>query len=46
MVPLLSTPEEAQTIVNAAKFKPLGNRGFGSPFPMERFGGETQIEVP
>ena len=39
IVPLLNTVRDAEQIVAAAKFPPLGVRGFGSPFPMERFGG-------
>ncbi|KAK8125731.1 2-4-dihydroxyhept-2-ene-1-7-dioic acid aldolase [Apiospora kogelbergensis] len=30
-------PEEARKIVAAAKFPPVGQRGLGSPFAMERF---------
>lgn len=45
MVPLLNNAKDAENMVHAAKFPPYGSRGFGSPFPMERFGGETQIEV-
>ncbi|KAH9887871.1 Pyruvate/Phosphoenolpyruvate kinase-like domain-containing protein [Xylariomycetidae sp. FL2044] len=37
LVPLLRTVEEAKSIVRAAKFPPQGQRGFGSPFSMERF---------
>jgi len=43
-VPLLQTPEEAKKLVRSAKFPPTGVRGFGSPFPMEKFGGQTQTE--
>ncbi|KUJ20606.1 Phosphoenolpyruvate/pyruvate domain-containing protein [Mollisia scopiformis] len=37
IVPLLYTVEDAVKLVNSAKFPPEGQRGFGSPFPMERF---------
>lgn len=37
IIPLLRTPEEAKAIVQAAKFPPVGTRGFGSPLSMERF---------
>lgn len=37
LVPLLYTVEDAERLVLAAKFPPQGKRGFGSPFPMERF---------
>lgn len=37
LVPLIRTVEEARSVVNAAKFPPLGKRGFGSPLAMERF---------
>lgn len=30
--------------MKSAKFPPTGIRGFGSPFPMEKFGGQTQTE--
>jgi 4-hydroxy-2-oxoheptanedioate aldolase len=36
-VPLLRTAQEAKDLVKASKFPPLGRRGFGSPFAMERF---------
>ena len=32
MVPMISTPEEAQQVVRASKFPPMGVRGQGSPF--------------
>ena len=32
LVPLLETPEHVTAVVAAAKFPPLGTRGFGSPF--------------
>ncbi|CZT48299.1 probable 2-dehydro-3-deoxyglucarate aldolase [Rhynchosporium secalis] len=37
LVPLLYTVEDAQRLVKSAKFPPQGQRGFGSPFPHERF---------
>ena len=30
--------------MQSAKFPPIGTRGFGSPFPMEKFGGLSQTE--
>jgi len=44
IVPLVNTAEEAQKIVHAAKFPPLGGRGFGSPFSMEKFGIQSAGE--
>ncbi|ROT37767.1 HpcH/HpaI aldolase/citrate lyase family protein [Sodiomyces alkalinus F11] len=37
LVPLLRTVQEAKELVQAAKFPPVGRRGFGSPLAMERF---------
>lgn len=37
LVPLLYTVDDAKKLVLSAKFPPQGQRGFGSPFPMERF---------
>jgi 4-hydroxy-2-oxoheptanedioate aldolase len=37
LVPLLYTVEDAKKLVLSAKFPPQGRRGFGSPFPQERF---------
>ena len=45
IVPLLCTPDDARSLVQSAKFPPVGRRGFGSPFSMERFGIQTQTEV-
>ena len=45
IVPLLYTAEDAKRVVQSAKFPPEGTRGFGSPFPMEKFGGQTSAEV-
>jgi len=42
IVPLLRTAEDAKNIVQLAKFPPVGQRGFGSPFAMEKFGGLSQ----
>lgn len=44
IVPLLYTAEDASKLVNSAKFPPVGQRGFGSPFPMEKFSGQTTQE--
>ena len=44
IVPLIYTAEDVMKLLNAAKFPPQGQRGFGSPFPMERFGGQTSTE--
>jgi len=43
-VPLIYTPDEARALVKSAKFPPRGNRGFGSPFPMEKFSGQSTQE--
>lgn len=37
VVPLLKTADDARKIVSSAKFPPIGTRGFGSPFSMEKF---------
>lgn len=37
VVPLLRTVEEAKSLVQSAKFPPVGKRGFGSPIAPERF---------
>ncbi|KJZ76602.1 hypothetical protein HIM_03938 [Hirsutella minnesotensis 3608] len=37
IVPLLRTVEEAKALVQAAKFPPVGKRGYGSPISAERF---------
>lgn len=44
IVPLLNTADDARSLVKSAKFPPAGQRGFGSPFAMEKFGGVTQTE--
>lgn len=43
IVPLIYTADDARKVISAAKFPPLGTRGFGSPFPMERFRASTAI---
>lgn len=37
LVPLLHTEQDAKRLVSSCKFPPRGRRGFGSPFPMDRF---------
>jgi 4-hydroxy-2-oxoheptanedioate aldolase len=37
IVPLLYSVEDAQKLVQSAKFPPVGKRGFGSPFSMGAF---------
>ena len=37
LVPLIYTIEDCRSVVSSAKFPPVGKRGFGSPYPMERF---------
>lgn len=37
IVPLIYSVADCLSLVRAAKFPPVGARGFGSPFPMERF---------
>lgn len=37
LVPLIRTVEQAKELVQAAKFPPVGRRGFGSPLSAERF---------
>lgn len=47
VVPLLYTAEDARKLVQSAKFPPLGQRGYGSPFSMGMFdvnGGMTGLE--
>ena len=43
VVPLLHTPEDAQKLVASAKFPPVGQRGYGSPFPMGMFDIEGNL---
>jgi len=44
IVPLLQTAEDAKKLVQSAKFPPSGNRGFGSPFSMDKFGSISQTQ--
>lgn len=44
IVPLLRNADDARKLVQSAKFPPAGQRGFGSPFPMEKFSGQTSTE--
>ncbi|PYH91390.1 HpcH/HpaI aldolase/citrate lyase family protein [Aspergillus ellipticus CBS 707.79] len=37
LIPLIRTVQDAKDAVMASKFPPWGNRGFGSPYAMERF---------
>lgn len=37
LVPLLNDVDDAKKVVQAAKFPPMGKRGFGSPFSMGAF---------
>lgn len=43
VVPLLYTAEDARTLVQNAKFPPLGRRGYGSPFSMGSFAGQGEL---
>lgn len=36
-MPLICTVDDVERLVTSTKFPPRGNRGFGSPFPMEKF---------
>lgn len=38
IVPVVDTPEQAQAVVNAAKFPPLGRRSYGARRPIDRQG--------
>ena len=44
VVPLLRTAEDARSLVQAAKFPPLGQRGYGGPFAMGTFGNPSGLE--
>jgi len=47
VVPLLYTADDARKLVQSAKFPPLGQRGYGSPFSMGSFdvqGGMTGLQ--
>ncbi|KAM0420890.1 hypothetical protein ACHAPT_011279 [Fusarium lateritium] len=37
LIPLVETVDEVKKVVKAAKFPPQGRRGFGSPYPLQRF---------
>ncbi len=39
MVPMISTPEEAKKLVEWSRYKPIGNRGFGSNGGLTNFAG-------
>ncbi|KAI9644671.1 hypothetical protein NHQ30_006695 [Ciborinia camelliae] len=45
LVPLLYTAEGAKQLVKSAKFPPQGQRGFGSPFPHERFNPDLNSDA-
>ncbi|KAL9105271.1 MAG: hypothetical protein Q9227_009530 [Pyrenula ochraceoflavens] len=44
VVPLLYTADDAKKLVQTAKFPPVGQRGYGSPFTMHCFGDITGAE--
>lgn len=44
IVPLLRTADDARKLVEAAKFPPVGRRGFGSPFAMGSTGNVSALE--
>lgn len=44
VVPLLYTAEDAKKLVQSAKFPPVGQRGYGSPFSMSTFGNPSGLE--
>ena len=43
IVPLIYTVADTTRLVSSAKFPPVGTRGFGSPFPMEKFHTSSTI---
>jgi len=43
IVPLLDTVDDAKKLVQAAKFPPVGKRGFGSPFSMGAFDAKGDL---
>lgn len=43
VVPLLYTADDARTLVQSAKFPPVGRRGYGSPFTMGSFAAEGDL---
>ncbi|KAF7508295.1 hypothetical protein GJ744_009440 [Endocarpon pusillum] len=44
VVPLLYTADNARNLVQSAKFPPVGQRGYGSPFSMGAFGRPSASE--
>lgn len=44
VVPLLYSAEDARKLVQTAKFPPVGQRGYGSPFSMGAFGDPSGLE--
>jgi 4-hydroxy-2-oxoheptanedioate aldolase len=44
VVPLLYDAEDARRLVQSAKFPPVGQRGYGSPFSMGAFGDPSGLE--
>ncbi|KAK2738874.1 hypothetical protein FQN57_006889 [Myotisia sp. PD_48] len=44
LVPLLESADDARSLVQSAKFPPVGKRGFGSPFAMASVGNVTPEE--
>jgi hypothetical protein len=44
IVPMISTPEQASTIVNLSRFPPQGIRGQGGPFACVEYGLSTPRE--
>lgn len=43
IVPLIYTVDDVKKLVSSAKFPPVGTRGFGSPFPFEKFHTSSAI---
>lgn len=43
LVPLIRTVDEVKSVVSAAKFPPLGTRGFGSPIAVQNFHPEPTL---
>lgn len=44
LVPLIDTAEDARKMVEAAKYPPMGKRGFGAPFALEAFGNPSTTD--
>lgn len=44
VVPLLYNADDAKRLVQSAKFPPVGQRGYGSPFTMHAFKDPTGLE--